>query len=71
MILVKTMKLSQIASACNIQLLGNQKKTLSGFSQTSTLPHTGFIFNSPIVQDTPPVSFGNCFTASQVDLSNI
>jgi len=40
--------------ACNIQLLGNQKKTLSGFSQTSTLPHTGFIFNSPIVQDTPP-----------------
>nr|CAG4642516.1 EOG090X06EY [Evadne anonyx] len=40
--------------ACNLQLLGNQKKTLSGFSQTSTLPHTGFIFHSPIVQDTPP-----------------
>jgi len=40
--------------ACNMQLLGNQKKTLSGFSQTSTLPHTGFIFHSPIVQDTPP-----------------
>lgn len=42
--------------ACNIQLLGNQKRTLSGFSQTATLPHTGFIFQSPIVQDTPPVS---------------
>jgi len=40
--------------SCNLQLLGNQKKTLSGFSQTSTLPHTGFIFHSPIVQDTPP-----------------
>nr|CAG4647055.1 EOG090X06EY [Megafenestra aurita] len=40
--------------ACNIQLLGNQKRTLSGFSQTATLPHTGFIFQSPIVQDTPP-----------------
>jgi U4/U6 small nuclear ribonucleoprotein PRP31 len=41
--------------SCNIQLLGNQKRTLSGFSQTATLPHTGFIFESPIVQDTPPV----------------
>ncbi|XP_046635076.1 U4/U6 small nuclear ribonucleoprotein Prp31-like [Daphnia pulicaria] len=40
--------------SCNIQLLGNQKRTLSGFSQTATLPHTGFIFESPIVQDTPP-----------------
>lgn len=43
--------------ACNIQLLGNQKKTLSGFSQTATQPHTGFIFYSPLVQDTPPVCF--------------
>ena len=43
--------------ACNIQLLGNQKKTLSGFSQTATQPHTGFIFQSPIVQDTPPVRY--------------
>jgi len=48
--------------ACNMQLLGNQKKTLSGFSQTSTLPHTGFIFHSPIVQDTPPVSSESRFT---------
>ena len=45
--------------ACNVQLLGNQKRTLSGFSQTATQPHTGFIFMSPIVQDTPPVSWSS------------
>jgi len=38
----------------NIALLGQQKKTLSGFSQNSTLPHTGFIYYSKIVQDLPP-----------------
>lgn len=43
-------------AACNVLLLGNQKKVLSGFSQISALPHTGFIYNSPIVQDMPPVS---------------
>lgn len=41
--------------SCNVQVLGNQKRTLSGFSQTNVIPHTGFIFHSPIVQDTPPV----------------
>eukprot|EP00112_Aurelia_sp_Birch-Aquarium-sp1_P018748 Seg4521.3 transcript_id=Seg4521.3/GoldUCD/mRNA.D3Y31 product="U4/U6 small nuclear ribonucleoprotein Prp31" protein_id=Seg4521.3/GoldUCD/D3Y31 len=40
--------------ACNILLLGAQKKTLSGFSSTSTLPHTGFIYFSDLVQDVPP-----------------
>lgn len=40
--------------ACNILLLGNQKKTLSGFSSTNILPHTGFIYNSEIVQKMPP-----------------
>ena len=38
----------------NIALLGQQKKTLSGFSQHSTLPHTGFIYYSNIVQELPP-----------------
>lgn len=38
----------------NIALLGQTKKTLSGFSQQSTLPHTGFIYYSPVVQDLPP-----------------
>lgn len=80
-------KLSKIP-ACNVILLGSQKKILSGygihsinshnfnsfahlslmcsnklvclifsFSRTQMLPHTGFIYYSPIVQDTPPVRF--------------
>lgn len=49
-------KLSKIP-ACNLQLLGQQKKTLSGFSQVATLPHTGFIYFCDIIQNTPPVSF--------------
>ncbi len=42
--------------ACNILLLGAQKKTLSGFSSTSILPHTGFIYFSEIVQVSSPSS---------------
>ncbi|XP_043190390.1 U4/U6 small nuclear ribonucleoprotein Prp31-like [Amphibalanus amphitrite] len=40
--------------ACNIMLVGAEKRTLSGFSQANVLPHTGFIYYSPIVQDLPP-----------------
>jgi len=40
--------------SCNILLLGAQKKTLSGFSSTSILPHTGFIYFSELVQGVPP-----------------
>ncbi|KAL8587798.1 U4/U6 small nuclear ribonucleoprotein Prp31 [Nucella lapillus] len=40
--------------ACNILLLGAQKRTLSGFSSTAILPHTGFIYNSETVQKLPP-----------------
>ncbi|KAI5701123.1 U4/U6 small nuclear ribonucleoprotein Prp31 [Diaphorina citri] len=39
--------------ACNILLQGAQKKLLSGFSQTSVLPHTGFVYYSSLVQDYP------------------
>lgn len=46
-------KLSKMP-ACNVLLLGSQKKHLSGFSQTASLPHTGFIYHSEIVQETPP-----------------
>ena len=42
--------------SCNIMLLGAQRKTLSGFSSTSVLPHTGYIYHSDIVQSLPPVS---------------
>ncbi|XP_041364457.1 U4/U6 small nuclear ribonucleoprotein Prp31-like [Gigantopelta aegis] len=40
--------------ACNILVLGAQKRTLSGFSTTAILPHTGFIYYSAIVQKAPP-----------------
>ncbi|XP_015679146.1 U4/U6 small nuclear ribonucleoprotein Prp31-like, partial [Protobothrops mucrosquamatus] len=40
--------------ACNIMLLGAHRKTLLGFSSTSVLPHTGYIYHSDIVQSLPP-----------------
>lgn len=40
--------------ACNVLLLGQQKRTLSGFSQVTMLPHTGFCYYCDIVQNTPP-----------------
>ena len=40
--------------ACNVLLLGSQKKTLSGFSSTNILPHTGFIYNCELIQKMPP-----------------
>ncbi|KAH8933172.1 hypothetical protein BDL97_18G016200 [Sphagnum fallax] len=40
--------------ACNVQILGAKKKNLAGFSTASSLPHTGFVFHTEIVQSTPP-----------------
>ncbi|XP_067121619.1 U4/U6 small nuclear ribonucleoprotein Prp31 [Centruroides vittatus] len=40
--------------ACNVLVLGSQKKTLTGFSTTAIMPHTGFVYYSDIVQNTPP-----------------
>lgn len=40
--------------ACNILLVGSQKKLQAGFSAQATLPHTGFIFSCDIVQQQPP-----------------
>ena len=41
--------------ANNVSLLGQTKKVLSGFSSTTALPHTGFVYYSDIVQRMPPV----------------
>jgi len=41
--------------ANNVCLLGQQKIVLSGFSSTTMLPHTGFVYYSEIVQRMPPV----------------
>lgn len=40
--------------ACNVLVLGAQRKTLSGFSSTAILPHTGFIYHTEMVQNLPP-----------------
>ncbi|XP_063224172.1 U4/U6 small nuclear ribonucleoprotein Prp31 [Bacillus rossius redtenbacheri] len=71
-------KLSKMP-ACNVMLIGSQKKTLSGFSQVSMLPHTGFIYYSSIVQDTPPdlrqktarLVASKCTLASRADACHV
>lgn len=63
--------------ACNILLQGSQKKLLSGFSQTSTLPHTGFVYYSSLVQEYPPdlrrkaarLVAAKCALAARVDVA--
>ncbi|KAG7250208.1 hypothetical protein CRUP_025412, partial [Coryphaenoides rupestris] len=40
--------------ACNLMLLGAQRRTLAGFSSTSLLPHTGYIYHCDVVQWLPP-----------------
>ena len=45
--------------ANHVALLGQQKKVLEGYSQSSTLPHTGFIYYSDLVQKLPAVSDTN------------
>jgi U4/U6 small nuclear ribonucleoprotein PRP31 len=36
--------------ACNVLLLGSQRKTLTGFSSAAILPHTGHIYHCDLVQ---------------------
>ncbi|KAH8830701.1 Nop domain-containing protein [Flagelloscypha sp. PMI_526] len=40
--------------ACNVHLLGAQKKIAAGFSNVTHKRHTGFIFQSDLVTQTPP-----------------
>lgn len=44
----------QFLRCCKLNFLGKQKKTLSGFSSSAILPHSGFIFFHPLVQTLPP-----------------
>lgn len=61
--------------AANVLVLGAKKKNLAGFSMATTHQHTGFIFNSEIVQSTPPalrmracrLVAGKCSLAARVD----
>eukprot|EP00708_Paratrimastix_pyriformis_P002704 GAFH01001457.1.p1 GENE.GAFH01001457.1~~GAFH01001457.1.p1 ORF type:complete len:519 (+),score=182.39 GAFH01001457.1:54-1610(+) len=45
-------KLSRIP-ACNLQILGAKKRHSAGFSTAATLPHTGYVFSSAVVQQAP------------------
>ncbi|KAI6233078.1 Pre-mRNA-processing factor 31 [Aphelenchoides fujianensis] len=61
--------------ACNVLVLGKQKKTLAGFSTAAVLPHSGFIYYHPIVQNLPNelrqkaarVIAAKCTLAARVD----
>ena len=45
--------LSKIPS-CNLQVIGQEKKFLSGFSKVAAMPHTGIIYYCDLVQNVPP-----------------
>ncbi|RCN33901.1 putative U4/U6 small nuclear ribonucleoprotein Prp31 [Ancylostoma caninum] len=61
--------------ACNIQVLGRQRRSLAGFSSTSALPHAGFVYFHPLVQSMPPdlkskaakILAAKCTLAARVD----
>ncbi|VDM77908.1 unnamed protein product [Strongylus vulgaris] len=61
--------------ACNIQVLGRQKRSLAGFSSTTALPHAGFVYFHPLVQSMPPdlkskaakILAAKCTLAARVD----
>ncbi|CAL1701590.1 unnamed protein product [Somion occarium] len=40
--------------ACNVHLLGAQRKIAAGFSSIMQKRHTGFVYQSELVQQTPP-----------------
>lgn len=44
--------------SCNVLMVGKEKKSQLGMSQSSIKPHTGHIYYCPLVQEAPP---GNCY----------
>lgn len=40
------------------QVLGAKRKTLAGFSTATAQPHQGFIYNTDVIQQTPPALRG-------------
>lgn len=47
------LNLTKIPS-CNIQVLGQEKRLLAGFSNISAMKHTGILYNVDLVQSCPP-----------------
>ena len=64
--------------SCNVQVLGQTKKTLSGFSSSQAMPHTGILFYSDLVQALPKeyrrkaakLLAAKCTLAARVDASH-
>jgi len=64
--------------SCNVQVLGQTKKTLSGFSSSQAMPHTGILFYSDLVQVLPKeyrrkaakLLAAKCTLAARVDASH-
>ncbi len=56
-------------------MLGAKRKTLAGFSSASVQPHQGFLYNSDVLQQTPPalraraarLVAGKCTLLARVD----
>lgn len=40
--------------ACNVQVLGAKRKHAAGFSSKTAMPHQGYVYESDVVQNTPP-----------------
>ncbi|XP_045211862.1 U4/U6 small nuclear ribonucleoprotein Prp31-like [Mercenaria mercenaria] len=61
--------------ACNIMLLGSQKKILAGFSSTVMQPHQGILYECDLIEKSPPdlkkkaarLVSGKCALAARVD----
>ena len=64
--------------ACNLEVLGSQRRSLSGFSTTAIMPHTGFVFHTDLVQTAPPdlrrkaarLVANKCSIAARVDAAH-
>jgi len=64
--------------SCNLEVLGCQRRSLSGFSSSAIMPHTGFVFLTDLVQESPPdlrrkaarLVANKCTIASRVDASH-
>ncbi|PAV20798.1 Nop domain-containing [Pyrrhoderma noxium] len=65
--------------ACNVHLLGTQKKIAAGFSSVTQNRHTGFVFQSELIQQTPPeyrlkvqrTTGAKCVLAARMDLERM
>ena len=70
-------RLSKMPS-CNLEVLGSQRRSLSGFSTTAIMPHTGFVFHTDLAQTAPPdlrrkaarLVANKCTIAARVDASH-